>query len=133
MASRRRLLLDLTPLDTPARMRGIGRYIRELALGLAALPKQEFEGIEILALTKLSWTGSPQVTADLGAFEGDRALPRPNESDYYRWAYRQRFALWRAAKRVRAAAVHVCDPHATPLFFGAKCPRIVTCHDLVPT
>jgi glycosyltransferase involved in cell wall biosynthesis len=134
MAAPRRLLLDLTPLDTPARLRGIGRYIRELSLGLAALPKQELEGIEILALTKLSWTGDHQVTADLGAFEGDSALPRPNESDYYRWAYRQRFALWRAAKSTGAAAVHLCDPHATPLFFGsADCRRIVTCHDLVPT
>jgi len=129
-----RLLLDLTPLDTPARLRGIGRYIRELSLGLAALSKQELAGIEILALTKLSWDGSYQVTRDIGAFEGDPELPYPTEKDYYRWAYRQRFALWRAAKRIGATAVHLCDPHATPLLLGRTgCRRIVTCHDLVPT
>src|SRR5690348_8964196 len=33
-----------------------------------------------------------------------------------------------------ADAVHICDPHATPLFFGwTGCRKIVTCHDLVPT
>jgi glycosyltransferase involved in cell wall biosynthesis len=30
--------------------------------------------------------------------------------------------------------VHVCDPHATPLFLGLSgCSKIVTCYDLVPT
>jgi hypothetical protein len=134
MTSRRRLLLDLTPLDTPARLRGIGRYIRELALGLAALATQERAGIEILGLTRLGWTGRYRVTADIGTFEGDPALPYPNENDYYRWAYRQRFALWRAAARIGATAVHLCDAHATPWFLDtAGVSRIVTCHDLVPT
>jgi len=128
------LLLDLTPLDTPARLRGIGRYIRELALGLAGLSAQERSGIEILGLTKLSWTGGYEVTDDIAAFEGDPELPYPNEQDYYRWAYRQRFALWRAAARIGAAAVHICDAHATPWFLdSAGVRRIVTCHDLVPT
>lgn len=130
----KKLLLDLTPLDTPARPRGIGRYIRELALGLRALPPRELAGIEVLGLTSLSWTGGFEVTGDLGAFEGSPAMPRPTEHDYYVWAFRQRLALWRAVRRVGASAVHVLDPHATPLFFalsGAK--KIVTCHDLVPT
>jgi len=33
-----KLLLDLTPLDSPTRHRGNGRYLRELALGLSELP-----------------------------------------------------------------------------------------------
>lgn len=134
MTTPRRLLLDLTPLDTPARLRGIGRYIRELSLGLSALPKHDLAGIEILGLTRLSFDGSYQVTSDIGAFEGDAALPYPTEANYYQWAYRQRFALWSAALRTGADAVHLCDPHATPLFLGwTGCQRIVTCHDLVPT
>lgn len=134
MANLRRLLIDLTPLDTPARLRGIGRYIRELALGLTALPKHELAGIEILGLTSLSWTGDYQVTDDIGAFAGHTELPYPDETDYYRWAYRQRLALWRAARRIGANAVHLPDPHATPMALGTTgCRRIVTCHDLVPT
>lgn len=134
MTTGRRLLLDLTPLDTPARLRGIGRYIRELALGLAGLSSHERAGIEIVGLTHLGWSGSYRVTEDIGSFEGDADLPYPNESHYYRWAYRQRFALWRAAAHIGATAVHLCDPHATPWFLGrAGVRRIVTCHDLVPT
>src|SRR6478609_7166847 len=115
---RRRLLLDLTPLDTPARPRGIGRYIRDLALGLSALPREALGDLEILGLTSLGWSGSFTLTEDIAGYRGNPALPRPTEADYYRWAYRQRFALWRAAARAGAAAVHLCDPHATPWLLG---------------
>jgi len=128
------LLLDLTPLDTPSGPRGIGRYIRELAIGLSELPKEELAGIDIVGLTSLSWTGGHRVTRDIAAFRGGARSAAPTESDFYQWAYRQRLALWLAAQRVGADAVHICDPHATPLFLGlARCKRIVTCHDLVPT
>ncbi len=131
---RRRLLLDLTHLDTPSRERGIGRYIRDLAVGLSALPAQALGGVEILGLTSLDWSGNYTLTDDLASYQGNPALPRPTSKDYYRWAYRQRFSLWQAAARARAAAVHICAPHATPWLFGlAGCRRIVTCHDLVPT
>ncbi|HEX9297869.1 MAG TPA: glycosyltransferase family 1 protein [Polyangiaceae bacterium] len=134
MTSPKRLLLDLTPLDTPSGPRGIGRYIRELAIGLSELPEDELAGIEILGLTSLSWTGGYQVTRDIAAFRGGAQAAAPTETEFYHWAYRQRIALWRAAKRVGADAVHICDPHATPLFLGlAGCKKIVTCHDLVPT
>lgn len=133
-STRPRLLLDLTPLDTPARPRGIGRYIRDLAAGLAALPSAELAGIEILGLTSLGWSGNYSLTEDIAGYAGNPQLPRPTESDYYRWAYRQRGVLWRAAARAGASAVHLCDPHATPLGLGLTgCRRIVTCHDLVPS
>ncbi|HKQ70757.1 MAG TPA: glycosyltransferase family 1 protein [Polyangiaceae bacterium] len=134
MAITRRLLLDLTPLDTPAGPRGIGRYIRELAEGLSALSDEELGGIEVVGLTSLSWSGEYQLTGDVASYRGNPALAAPTERDYYRWAYRQRFALWRAAQRAGVQAVHICDPHATPMFLGTTgCRRIVTCHDLVPT
>jgi glycosyltransferase involved in cell wall biosynthesis len=130
----RRILLDLTPLDTPSGPRGIGRYIRELALGLSELPPEELRGIEIVGLTSLDWKGGHAITRDLAAYRGGPRSAAPTENDFYHWAYRQRLLLWRAAKQVGAHAVHICDPHATPLFFAwSGCRKIVTCHDLVPT
>jgi glycosyltransferase involved in cell wall biosynthesis len=129
-----RILLDLTPLDTPSGPRGIGRYIRELALGLSELPPGELGAIEIIGLTSLSWSGACETTLDLASFRGGPGSEAPTETDFYYWAYRQRLALWRAAKSVGADAVHICDAHATPLFLGiAGCRKIVTCHDLVPS
>src|SRR5882724_3211502 len=130
----KRLLFDLTPLDTPSGPRGIGRYIRELAIGLSELPPGELGGIEIVGLTSLTWAGGYALTHDLGSYQGGERSKAPTEAGFYEWAWRQRVALWRAAQRLGAAAVHTCDPHATPLFLGlAGCKRIVTCHDLVPT
>src|SRR5439155_18825318 len=85
-------------------------------------------------LTSLTWIGGYAITDDVASYGGGARSRAPTEADFYEWAWRQRVALWRAAKRVGAAAVHVGDPHATPLGLGlAKCKRIVTCHDLVPT
>ena len=78
-----RLLLDLTPLDTPSGPRGIGRYIRELALGLSELPTRELEGMEIVGLTSLSWTGKCEVTHDIGAYRGGPRSAAPTEADSY--------------------------------------------------
>jgi glycosyltransferase involved in cell wall biosynthesis len=129
-----RILFDLTPLDTPSGPRGIGRYIRELALGLSALPKEELGDVELVGLTSLTWAGDYRITDDIASYDGGPRSLAPTEGDFYEWAWRHRIALWLAARRVGAAAVHVCDPHATPLFLGwAGCKRIVTCHDLIPT
>jgi glycosyltransferase involved in cell wall biosynthesis len=134
MSTLMRILLDLTPLDTPSGPRGIGRYIRELALGLSELPREELEGLEIVGLTSFDWSGNGAITHDIGGYKGGPRSIAPTESDFYEWAYRQRLLLWRAARKFGAHAVHSCDPHATPLFLGAaRCRRIVTCHDLVPT
>jgi glycosyltransferase involved in cell wall biosynthesis len=134
MTAKMRILFDLTPLDTPSGPRGIGRYIRELALGLSELPREELEGVELVGLTSFDWTGNGSITHDLASYRGGPKSIAPTESDFYEWAYRERLMLWRAAKKFGAHAVHSCDPHATPLFFGASgVRRIVTCHDLVPT
>jgi glycosyltransferase involved in cell wall biosynthesis len=133
MRKKPKLLFDLTPLDTPSGPRGIGRHIRELARGLSELPSEELDGIDLVGLTSLGWDGSYETTTDIGSFDGTMSHP-PTERDFYIWAYRQRVALWMAAKRIGATAVHVLDPHATPLLLrtvGIK--KIVTCHDLVPT
>ncbi len=129
-----RLLIDLAPLATPGGARGIGRYIRELARGLSELPASELDGIEVLGLASLGWNGSYKVVEDIGSFVESGKTALHATRDYYSWAYRQRLLLWQAARRVRATAVHLCDPHATPRLLritGTK--KIVTCHDIIPT
>ncbi|HMJ56475.1 MAG TPA: glycosyltransferase family 1 protein [Polyangiaceae bacterium] len=128
-----KVLLDLTSLDTPARDRGHGRYVRVLARGLAELPRAELGSLEILALTHLRLDGAYRVTDDITAFHGSPELSAPGPKDHYRWAYARRIALWRAVGAIGASAVHLGDPNATPLFIGlTKCKKIVTCHDTIP-
>jgi len=132
--ARSKIVVDLTALATPGGVRGIGRYIRELALGLSALPEDALRGLELVGLLSVDWNGDFRVTHDLGEFEDRHRASPPTGADYYSWAYRQRLALFRALRRIGADIVHICDPHATPLFlrvFGIR--KIVTCHDLVPT
>lgn len=127
------VLVDLTPLDTPTRHRGNGRYVRELALGLAALPPSRRAGVRLRALTHLGLDGSFRVTDDLAAFAGSPDLPAPAARDHYRWAYARRVGLWSAMRHVGANAVHLGDPSATPLLMGlSTCRTVVTCHDLIP-
>ncbi len=128
-----KVLLDLTSLDTPARDRGHGRYVRVLARGLAELPRAELGTLEILALTHLGLSGDYRVTDDITAFHGSPELSAPGPKDHYRWAYARRVALWRAVRAIGASAVHLGDPNATPLFIGlTRCKKIVTCHDTIP-
>jgi glycosyltransferase involved in cell wall biosynthesis len=127
------LLFDLTSLDAPSRRRGMGSYLRELARGLSLVPAESLGGLRILGLTHLDWTGAYRIVEDLGSFEGSPSIPSPGPRDHYRWAYRRRLSLWKAVKSLDVDAVHLGDPHATPLFMGlTKCRRIVTCHDLIP-
>lgn len=126
------VLLDLTSLNTPSRNRGHGRYVRELARGLAELPASETAGLEFLALTDLTLSGVARVTADIGSFEGAPGSS-PGPKDHYRWAYARRFGLARAVRNTGAALVHLGDPNATPLLMGlTRCRRVVTCHDVIP-
>jgi glycosyltransferase involved in cell wall biosynthesis len=127
------LLLDLTSLDTPSRTRGPGRYVRDLARGLSKLPAQALNGIRLLGLTRLGFDGSYEITSDVASFGGSKDIPSPTSRDHYRWAYARRLALWRAVRRIGADAVHLGDPHATPLFMRfSSCKTILTCHDAIP-
>lgn len=127
------VLYDLTPLDTPSRYRGFGRYVRELALGLSRLPAHDRQGLRILGLTKLAWTGRFEVTEELGSFAGSAERPQPSDADHYREAYKRRALLWQVARSVGADLVHLGDPHATPMGRAlTRCKFLVTCHDLIP-
>jgi len=127
------LVLDLTSLDTPSRRRGSGRYVRDLAIGLSRLPREALGGLRLIGLTHLEADGRYRITEDLAAFDGSPEIPLPTAKDHYHWAYVRRLALFRAVRELSADAVHLGDPHATPLFMGlTKCKRIVTCHDAIP-
>jgi glycosyltransferase involved in cell wall biosynthesis len=129
----KKLLFDLTTLDTPSRHRGPGRYVRDLARGLMRLPGGALDGVQLLGLTHLGFDGSCRVTEDLGGFSGSPELALPSSRDHYRWAYARRVALFRAVRHVGAGAVHLGDPNATPLLMGlTSCKKIVTCHDAIP-
>lgn len=131
MADGRTVLLDLTPLDTPSRFRGIGRYVRDLAVGLSRLGPHERRGMRLVGLTRLDWRGQAQTTEELGSYEGELAH-EPGRLDQYRIAYQRRVGLWRAARSVGADLVHLGDPNATPLGRRlSRCGWLVTCHDLI--
>jgi glycosyltransferase involved in cell wall biosynthesis len=128
------LLVDLTSLDTPSRLRGQGRYVRELAISLSRLPASALGGIRLLALTHLGLDGSHRVEEDLAAFAGSPELAVPAPADHYRVAYARRLALWYATRRIGADAVHLGVSPCTPLLMSlTPCRRIVTCHDTIPS
>lgn len=132
-SSSRTVLIDLTPLDTPSRYRGTGRYLRALAMGLARLTSEERLGIRLIGLTGLRYDGSFEVTEDIGSFEGHKHLERPTQEDHYRVAWAKRIALWRAVQKIEPDLVHLGDPQGTPIARGlTRCRWVTTCMDLIP-
>jgi len=121
-------LLDLTVLATHARTRGIGRYVADLALGLARAGKRA-DDLRVLGVEELGFAGGAQVTEDLsGAVQ---RLSRSSVQAHATWAYRVRVALSAAARALSPDVLHTGHPNATPLG-NPGCPRVTTCHDLIP-
>jgi glycosyltransferase involved in cell wall biosynthesis len=121
-----RVLLDLSVLRTEARVRGIGRYVADLALGVS---RARATDLSVVGLEYVPWTGSARTSADLpGALS---RLAAAAQEDHLAWAYRLRVGLARAARQLGAELVHTGHPNATPLG-RFSCPRITTCHDLIP-
>ena len=123
------VLLDLSVLTTNARTLGIGRYVADLARGLARVTQGS--RFRVLGVERLGFVGSERITEDL-----DGAVARLRDSriaarPHVEWAYRVRVGLARAARRVSPDLVHTGHPGATPLG-KFDCARITTCHDLIP-
>lgn len=122
--------MDLSVLSTHSRLRGIGRYVRDLGLALDALgPAQR--GFELRALTDVGGMWSPAVTAAgvtaaISAFDA-AALARPHRP----WAQRMRARLPRASRTFDHGLLHLGNPDATPRRALAL-PTVPTCHDLIP-
>jgi glycosyltransferase involved in cell wall biosynthesis len=127
------VVVDFSPLSTPTRVRGIGRYLQTLALGLSRLEPRAFQGLRVRALLSIGWSGQCHVTDDFTDVLRHAWPQDPNQADRYRWAYARRLGLWSAVRRLDAKLVHLGDPNATPLAMPlSKCKRVVTCHDLIP-
>jgi glycosyltransferase involved in cell wall biosynthesis len=124
----RRVLLDLGILATGTRLRGIGRYVSELARGLVAI-EQEWGDLEIVFLQHLGWSGrvalSHELEPTIARLTQGAILPR------HAWSYPLRLFGGRAAQRAFASLLHLPVPGATPLRL-AGVPSVVTCHDLIP-
>lgn len=127
------VLIDFSPLDTPTRVRGIGRYLMTLALGFSRLRPSNFPDLRLLALLSSTFSGHIRVTEDFSEVLRHPWNQSPSQLDRYRWAYSRRVSLWSVMRRLDARLVHLGDPNATPLAWSlARCKRIVTCHDLIP-
>jgi glycosyltransferase involved in cell wall biosynthesis len=119
------VLLDVTALRTDVRLYGIGRYAGDLARGLG----RRGGSPRVVALTAAPLFGAPGLADEPG--EAAAALARATSFESpSRWAWHARLGMARAARAAGAALVHSPHAGATPL--GLGCPRLVTCHDLIP-
>lgn len=122
------VLLDLSILGTETRVRGIGRYLSELALGLEQAARAP-GGPRVAFLRRVDWSGSGLVDESAAsAIAGLLETPEPEARKA--WAYRFRVGAARAVRASRARLLHLGHPNVTPL--GDTGPRVVTCHDLIP-
>ncbi|MCC6526200.1 MAG: glycosyltransferase family 4 protein [Polyangiaceae bacterium] len=115
------VLIDLTPLDTLSRFRGIGRYTRSVARAIAALSPLERGGLACEGLVGLA---GPQPVGPLD-WDGSPGEPGPTIP----WLMRRRSALVATLRRLRPRLFHATQPLGTPR--GSFVPRVVTCHDLL--
>jgi glycosyltransferase involved in cell wall biosynthesis len=118
------VLLDLTPLDTTSRLRGIGHYAASLGSAMAQLSLSERHNLDIQALTgfsqpgavgPLTWPGSPEIPY--------------GEGDSMRWIWARRLRLVPTLRRIRPRLLHLTQNLGTPR--GCGVPRVLTCHDLI--
>ncbi len=123
-------LLDLSVLATDTRTRGIGRYVTDLGRGLSSLARGS-DDLRVVGLERLSWSGKARVTEDIAAAIERLTSQAARRDAHQSWANRTRVALARATRALQPDLVHSGHPNATPLG-RLPCPRVVTCHDLVP-
>ena len=122
------VLLDISILATETRLRGIGRYLSELAQALTQCA--EGSGMSVGFLERPDWLGPGVVDTNASAVI-DRLLAAPEPVDRLDWAYRLRVGAARAARASGARLLHLGFPSVTPLG-DTGCPRLLTCHDLIP-
>ena len=124
-----KVLLDLSVLATATTTRGIGRYVSDLALELCRLAEERSD-VQLLGVEALPWLGRTRVSDDVrGSVE--RLVLRPRRQAHAAWAYQVRLSLPRAVRKAAPDVLHSGHPNATPVGRVA-CPRVVTCHDLIP-
>lgn len=119
------VLVDLTPLDTASRLRGIGHYVAYLGSALAALSPSEKQNLDIRGLTGLEG----DVLGPLD-WPGSEPLPYPaDQSMRYIWHRRSKLVASLLRVRPRPRLLHVTQNLGTPR--GSMIPRVITCHDMI--
>ncbi|MBI4702094.1 MAG: glycosyltransferase family 4 protein [Deltaproteobacteria bacterium] len=125
-----RVLLDVSVLGSQSRGRGIGRYVADLGRALARAAGPDCD-LELLGVERLPWLRPAVVTRELaGAIDRLTHAGAPCEG-HMAWAYRLRLGMAAAARAAGADLLHCGHPDATPLG-RTGCPRLTTCHDLIP-
>ena len=119
------VLFDLTPLETISSLRGIGRYVRGLASGLAELAAERAMQLEGVAATpdlkQLFLVEDPFAYCHRPV-----TSPVPNSPKRRDQLIARQMAAFACA---RSGLLHLADPRGMPE------PRVaftVTCHDLIP-
>jgi glycosyltransferase involved in cell wall biosynthesis len=125
----RTVLFDLTILATETKVRGIGRYLSELARALGKATRGS-NAMRVRFLERADWAGDGCISDDAEAAI-ERLVERPWRVPRHAWAYRQRLGMARAVRANDVDLVHVGYGNARPLG-RLGCPRVVTCHDLIP-
>jgi glycosyltransferase involved in cell wall biosynthesis len=122
------VLIDMTPLDTPSRFRGIGRYTACLAQGFTDLVEEGILDLRVEGFIRNGFGWRPQTDPTL-RYSGDRGL-RTSPWQYKCYKMARRLTMGSLAAGTGARLLHLTDPKGTP--WDSRVPRIVTCHDLIP-
>lgn len=126
MSKPRHVLIDATPLRALSGLRGIGRFLRDLLIGLARV-QGEAPDLRLSALTHLSPT-EVRVSDDLAAVAAD-SVGQGNTFTGALFSYR-RLLLGPLAHVRGVDLVHLPEVRGTPL--PPRVPFVATCHDLIP-
>ena len=120
------VLFDVSILATETRVRGMGRYVAELARQLG--PAAAAHDVRLRFLVGMDLRRGPLISDDAGAI--DELLAKP-EIERPRWGYPFRLGAAWAAARATADVMHIPHSGATPLF-RMRAKQLITCHDLIP-
>jgi glycosyltransferase involved in cell wall biosynthesis len=120
------VLLDLTPLETISSLRGIGRYVRGLASGLAQLANESAFHVEGVAAT-------PDLKRLFVVEDPFEYCLRPVTAPIPKSPARRRRLIQRHMASLaceRPGLLHLADPNGVPP--ANSVPFTLTCHDLIP-
>ncbi len=122
-----RVLIDMSPLDTPSRLRGIGQYILGLASGIQQLQAAGELELNVDGIAQFDLQGQ-RTGPDGLSYQGKMVHPQGFANGPYR--RRKRRGLGPAAFERGCDLLHVTEPVVIPR--DNRVPRIVTCYDLIP-
>jgi glycosyltransferase involved in cell wall biosynthesis len=124
---RSKVLIDLSPLDTPSRLRGIGQYILGLVSGIEQLQASGELELEIDGIAAFDEQGKA-TGADGLRYQGKMVHPDGFLTKPYR--RRKRMGLIRAAANRSCDLIHITEPGIR--VDGREVARVVTGFDVIP-